>query len=422
MTAPPAAGESDGVDERTGELPYTVGRVQVDVLDIVLLVFVVVFAVSGYRQGFIIGLLSFVGFLGGGVLGVFIAPAIAAKIVSGSSQRALLAIVIVFLIASIGQFLASSLGAAVRSRVTWDAAAHVDSLGGAVVSMVSVLLIAWLIGTAVAHAPFPAIARQVQGSAVLAQMDRVMPDQARTWFSEFQKFVGQGPFPQVFGGLGGERFVQVAPPDKKVLKTHALRRSRHSVVKILGEAPGCDRTIEGTGFVYGPNRVMTNAHVVAGVRGGPEVYTMDGGASRARVVLYDPQRDIAVLDVPGLSRRALNFDHRASTGDSAVVAGYPRNKGFKAVPARVRGSQEARGPNIYGDRQVVREIYSLRAKVEPGNSGGPLLAPNGNVYGVVFAAATDDPDTGYALTAREIAPDAKRGLHAVHSVSTGRCD
>lgn len=403
-------------------MPYTVGRVQVDVLDIVLLVFVVVFAVSGYRQGFIIGLLSFVGFLGGGVLGTFIAPGIAAKVVNGSSQQALLAIVIVFLIASLGQFLASSLGAAVRSRVTWGAAAHLDAVGGAIVSMCSVLLIAWLIGTAVANAPFPAVARQVQGSAVLTQMDRIMPDTARTWFSAFQKFVAQGPFPQVFGGLGGERFVQVAPPDKKVLKTAGLRRARGSVVKILGEAPGCDRTIEGTGFVYAPNRVMTNAHVVAGVRGGPEVYTLDGGASRARVVLYNPQRDIAVLDVPGLSQRPLKFDGGASTGDNAVVAGYPRNKGFKAVPARVRGSQEARGPNIYGDRQVVREIYSLRAKVEPGNSGGPLLAPSGKVYGVVFAAATDDPDTGYALTADEVAPDARAGRNAVRTVSTGRCD
>lgn len=403
-------------------MPYTVGRVQADVLDIVLLVFVVVFAVSGYRQGFIIGLLSFVGFLGGGVLGAFIAPSIAAKIVSGSAQQALLAIVIVFLIASVGQFLASSLGAAVRSRVTWDAAATLDAIGGAFVSMCSVLLIAWLIGTAVANAPFPVIARQVQGSAVLTQMDRIMPDAARTWFSSFQKFVGQGPFPQVFGGLGGERFVQVAPPDKKVLKTAALRQARGSVVKILGEAPGCDRTIEGTGFVYGPHRVMTNAHVVAGVRGGPDVYTIDGQASRARVVLYNPERDIAVLDVPGLSRKALHFDGGANTGDSAVVAGYPRNHDFKAVPARVRGSQEARGPNIYGNRQVVREIYSLRAKVEPGNSGGPLLSPGGKVYGVIFAAATDDPDTGYALTANEVAPDARAGRHAERTVSTGQCD
>lgn len=403
-------------------MPYTVGQVQADVLDIVLLVFVVVFAVSGYRQGLIIGLLSFCGFLGGGVLGAFIAPSIAAKIVSGPAQRALLAIVIVFLIASVGQFLASSLGAAVRSRVTWGAAASLDAIGGAFVSMCSVLLIAWLIGTAVANAPFPVIARQVQGSAVLTQMDRIMPDAARSWFSRFQKFVGQGPFPQVFGGLGGERFVQVAPPDKKVLKTAALRRARNSVVKILGEAPGCDRTIEGTGFLYGPHRVMTNAHVVAGVRGGPEVYTLDGRASRARVVLYNPERDIAVLDVPGLSRTPLHFDGGASTGDSAVVAGYPRNQDFKAVPARVRGSQEARGPNIYGDRQVVREIYSLRAKVEPGNSGGPLLSPGGKVYGVIFAAATDDPDTGYALTAGEVAPDARVGRHAERTVSTGECD
>jgi len=165
--------------------------VQADVLDIVLLVLVLAFAVSGYRQGFIIGLLSFVGFLGGGVLGAFVAPSIARKFVDNSAQQALLAIVIVFLLASIGQFLASSVGAAVRSRVTWNTAALVDALGGAVVSIVSVLLVAWLIGSAVANAPFPSVARQVQDSAVLSQVDRVMPDAVRSWFSAFQKFVGQ---------------------------------------------------------------------------------------------------------------------------------------------------------------------------------------------------------------------------------------
>jgi S1-C subfamily serine protease len=165
---------------------------------------------------------------------------------------------------------------------------------------------------------------------------------------------------------------------------------------------------------------MTNAHVVAGVRS-PTVHVGDRQLD-ATVVLYDPNRDVAVLDVPGLSARPLVIAGRARTGESAIVIGYPQDGPYRADPARVRGVQEAKGPNIYDSRTVVREIYALRARVRPGNSGGPLVSTRGEVLGVVFAAAADDPQTGYALTAKEVAGDAAAGRTATASVSTGRCD
>ncbi|MQA83073.1 MAG: MarP family serine protease [Streptosporangiales bacterium] len=394
-----------------------------DLLDVLLVLLALIFGVSGYRQGFIVGALSFVGFLGGGVLGAIFAPRITERLVEDQGARALLAILFVFVAAAAGQFLSSSIGAAVRNHVTWHPARFVDALGGSAVSIVAMLLIAWFVGTAVAHSPFPALSYQVRHSQVLRSVDQLMPDVARTWFSTFRRIVDRNTFPQVFGTLGPERIVDVPPPDAGVLTSEELRRARRSVVKIVGTAPACQRRIEGTGFVYAPGRVMTNAHVVAGVRGGPRVISAGGrDVDEARVVVYDPQRDVAVLHVPGLDVRPLKFNGRGDSGDNAVVAGYPRGRDFTAVPARIRGTQLARGPDIYHSQQVTREIYALRARVEPGNSGGPLLAHNGTVYGVVFAAAVDDPDTGYALTAQEVSSDARRGRTATQAVSTQLCD
>ncbi len=390
-------------------------------LDLILLALFVLFAISGYRQGFIVGSLSFVGFVGGVIVGMLLAPPIVKAVVGGSAQQALLAIVIPFLTATLGQLLASSVGSALRNRVTWDSARSVDAVGGACVSGIALLVVAWLIGSALVTSPFVWLRSQVKDSTVLHSVNTFMPDQANTWFSSFRGFVSKTGFPQVFGGLGGESIVDVPPPDTKILNTPQLRQARHSIVKIIGTARSCQRKIEGTGFVYAPGHVMTNAHVVAGVDSGPQVFTMGSGTYRGKVVLYDYKRDIAILDVPGLRLPSLSFDGSAETRDDAVVAGFPKNHSFTTRPARVRAKQKARGPDIYHSGEVTREIYAIRALVEQGNSGGPLLAPNGKVYGVVFAAALDNKDTGYVLTAGEVAPDARAGANAVNEVSTQSC-
>jgi S1-C subfamily serine protease len=392
-----------------------------DLLDLILIVAVAAFAVSGYRQGFIIGIMSVAGFLGGAALGALIAPTIAQKVFTGQAQKSLLAIVIVFVVAMIGQFALSTIGAAMRSHVTLRSAAAVDAVGGAVVSGLSVLVIVWAVASTAVHSPFPVLANQVNDSAVLRTVDRMMPNSARDLFSSFRRVVANGPFPQVFGGLGAEGIANVPPPDNSVLNTAGLRKDSPSIVKVLGTAPECSRRIEGTGFVYSPQHVITNAHVVAGVQDGPTVYDQQGDQLQAKVVLYDYKTDIAVLYVPGLSQRSLSFTGPAGSGDDAVVAGYPHDEPFHAVPARIGGTQEATGPDIYQSSQVTREIYAMRADVEPGNSGGPLLSARGGVYGVVFAAAVGQSDTGYALTARQVAPDAQAGAHATAGVSTDAC-
>jgi S1-C subfamily serine protease len=391
-----------------------------DLLDIVLVVAAVLFAVSGYRQGFVVGVLSFVGFLGGGVLGAKVAPAVASAPLFADFPRTVVALGVVFLLASVGQVLASLVGGAVRRRLTWRPARQVDALAGAVISVVSLLLVSWLVGRAVASSPYPELASQVNRSVVLTTVDGLVPNAGQQFFTSFRRLVDESDFPRVFDGIGRPDVSEVDPPDPALAQSAVVQQVMPSVLKVTGLAPDCRKSVEGTGFVYGPERVMTNAHVVAGVDE-PKV-TVGDRRLDATVVLFDPATDVAVLAVPGLQRPALSFRAEpASTGADALVLGYPQDGPFDVRPARVRGTLDARGEDIYGRRGVTREIYALRALVRQGNSGGPLVDPSGRVLGVIFAAAADDRNVGYALTAAEVADEAREGLQARQRVSTQSC-
>lgn len=393
-----------------------------DWLDLVLIALASAFAVAGYRQGFIIGVLSFVGFTGGALAGIYLAPGIAMALTSRQNLQAVLAIIGVFAAAVVGMLVTSAFGVLLRSRVTGRPSTLLDSIGGAAVNVVAILALAWLIGSLVAYAPpFPSIARQINGSLLLRSVDRLMPQGAWPKFTALRRLLSTQPYVQVFGALGAETALNVPKLDPHVLHSSGLRLDRDSVIKIEGLAPSCTRTIEGTGFVISRDHVVTNAHVVAGVSG-PEVYTrIATGQHPAKVVLFDPESDIAVLYVPGLDLPALHFAGPAPFGASAIVAGYPLDASFTANPARVGRPEFASGPDIYNNRRVVRDIYPIRATIRPGNSGGPLIAPNGRVYGMVFAAAVAVPKTGYALTSSQLAHDIALGESRTAAVSTGAC-
>jgi S1-C subfamily serine protease len=394
-----------------------------DVLDLILIVIVAAFAVSGYRQGFIVGVLSFFGFVGGALLGAEFGPAISRALVGGQTQQDIVAVILLVSFAVIGQFIASSIGAAMRSTVTWRSATAVDSVGGSVVSMVSVLLIAWVVGSVLNGSPFPVVDQQVNNSLALQTLDKFMPTPAKTMFSDFRRLLANNStYAQVFSGIGAERILAIPAPDPNVLNSAGFRAAATRVVRVQGIAPSCHRSIEGSGFVISPNHIMTNAHVVAGVTQHQTVTAGDRTLD-ATVVFYDPQVDVAVLYVPGLDLSPLRFTGQANPGDNAVVAGYPLDATrLHAAAARIGGIQNAQGPNIYQTSTVTRQIYEIRAVVESGNSGGPLLSSDGTVYGVVFAAAVGVNDTGFALTAAQVHADAQAGEHSTSAVSTMGCD
>ncbi|WP_405802189.1 MarP family serine protease [Streptomyces halstedii] len=398
-----------------------------NVLDILLLVGAVWFAVIGYRQGFVVGILSVVGFLGGGVAAVYLLPVIWNRMTDGSevsSTAAIVAVVIVIVCASVGQAFTTHLGNRLRRYITWSPARALDATGGALVNVVAMLLVAWLIGLLLAGTSLPTLGKAVRNSSVLLGVSRVMPNEASNWFRDFSSVLAQNGFPQVFSPFANEPITEVRPPDPALAGSPVAARAKKSIVKVVGTAPGCGKVLEGTGFVFSDRRVMTNAHVVGGV---DEPTVQIGGEGRlydAKVVLYDWQRDIAVLDVPDLDAKPLRFtdaDDDAESGDSAIVAGFPENGAYDVRSARIRGRIDADGPDIYHRGTVRRDVYSLFATVRQGNSGGPLLTPEGKVYGVVFAKSLDDPDTGYALTADEIRQDIDLGKSAVQQVDSQGC-
>jgi S1-C subfamily serine protease len=389
-------------------------------LDLLLLLSAASFGYSGYRQGFIVGVLSFAGFIGGGVFGLVVAPRLVEGAESGVGQT-VLAIGVVLVCATLGQLVASWLGGMVRNHITWSPAVAVDAGLGALVSVLAMLLVTWFLASALRPGPSTALSGQISESAVVTAVDRVMPEQASTLFSSFRRVLDDNGLPTVFGGLSAERIRPVDPPDPGIADSAAIRAARDSIVLVTGTARACSRRLEGSGFVYAARHVMTNAHVVAGVRN--PVVRVGGVGDRyeATVIVYDPRRDLAVLHVPDLPAPPLEFDDAARRGDQAVVAGFPAGGPYQLEAARVRDEIDARGPDIYHQRQVTREVFSLFADVEPGNSGGPLLSLEGAVYGVVFAKSLDDPNTGYALTAEEVAPIARAGRDADGRVSTGSC-
>jgi S1-C subfamily serine protease len=407
------------------------GRVRGDLLDLALIVIAAAFAVSGYRQGFIVGSLSFVGFVGGAVLGAQFGPSIARALVGGHTQQDVIAVILLVSGAIVGQFIASSIGTAMRQTMTGRSSTTLDAIGGSAVSVVSMLLVAWAIGSVLTASPFPVVDQQVNNSVVLHTMDKFMPTPAKTMFSQFRRMLASGPFPQVFSGIGTAQLITVPAPNQAVLSTPGYQEDRSRVVKVQGYAPSCSEVIEGSGFVYAPDHIITDAHVVAGVTqgppgssvtGGPTVTTVGGSVYKAQVVFYDPQVDIAVLYVPGLNLTPLRFASQAEGGADAVVAGYPEDHPFTAVAARIAQTETIQIPNIYQTDLVERQVYEIRAVVEPGNSGGPLITPDGDVYGVVFSVDTTMADTGFALTAAEVAGDANAGADATVPVSTQGCD
>ena len=391
-----------------------------NLLDVALIVATVAFAVGGFRQGFVTAALSFLGFFGGAVLGAQLADPVASRLAENSSWRIAVAVAVVLAFALLGQVMAVWVGNQLRQRLTWRPAQAVDSVLGAVVSALAVLLVFWMVATPLAAAPYPRLSSAVRDSEVVRAVDDVVPRQVRSIYSSLRDAVRGYDFPEVFGPLVPTRVRNVPAPDPALLRSRAVATARPSVVKITGLASSCARRVEGSGFVYSADRIITNAHVVAGVR--QPAVEVAGEQRQATVVLYDPGRDIAVLAVPDLGLRPLSFAARpVDTGDDAIVLGYPEDGPFFAGAARIRDRMEIRGPDIYDDRTVTRQVYSIYGDVRSGNSGGPLIAPDGTVLGVIFAAAVDQQFTGFALTAAEVAPDARAGIRATQPVDTGGC-
>ncbi|MEP7019024.1 MAG: MarP family serine protease [Pseudonocardiales bacterium] len=393
-----------------------------NILDLVIILAAIAYGVGGFRNGAVVGLFSMIGFFGGAIIGAQLAEPLGSRLANGRAQIPV-AIICVLFVAMIGQLLGVWAAGHVRMRIVKDSGQKVDAGIGSALGVVSVLLVAWMVAVPLASSPYPSLSAAAVNSRIVRSVNDVMPQDVRRLYSSMRSFLNQSGFPPVFGDLPNTRVVKVDPPDARLSPAVQARvqRASGSVFKIYGEAPSCNRGIEGTGFVYAPHRIITNAHVVAGTDH-VRVQVSDTEAVPATVIVYDPRRDVAVLSVPNLDAPSLPFAPKeASTGDPAVVLGYPQDGPFDVRSARVRSRDTVSGQDIYGHGSVRRSIYSVYAVVRSGNSGGPLIATDGTVLGVVFATALDSSNTGYALTNNEIAPDIAKALTATGSAGTESC-
>jgi len=387
-------------------------------LDLAILSVAFVAAISGWRSGALGSLLSFIGVVLGAVAGVLLAPHIVTH-VSGTRTQLFITLFLILGLVVVGEIAGVVLGRAVRGAIRNPALRLFDSVIGVAVMVLAVAVVAYLLATPLTSTNQPNLAAAVRGSKVLSQVDEIAPPWLKAVPNRLKGLLDTSGLPDVLDNFGRTPIISVDAPDAALIDDPVVAAVRSSVLKIRGVAPGCQKVLEGTGFVVAPYRVMSNAHVVAGA----ETVTVesDGQTFDAQVVSYDPDADISILDVPDLPSPPLKFaEVPAKTGTDALVLGYPGGGDFQATPARVRETIELKGPDIYQSKTVDRKVYTIRGTVRQGNSGGPMVDRQGQVLGVVFGAAVDDAETGFVLTTREVGNQLGK-LGNTQPVATGLC-
>jgi S1-C subfamily serine protease len=376
----------------------------VNLLDILIVIAVAFAMIGGYRRGFWLGLAQYLGALGGILLGARFAPDIVNWFgIVDPAGRQVVALVVIFVGAGVGGSIGFWLVGPLR---TWLLSRRVlgtlDSIAGAGLSGAVMLVIIWVLALTFARGPVPELARAIQQSTVIRQVDAAVPG-SPAFVDRVQRVLSGTLLPPVFTGLEPELPGAVTPsPDSAA--TAGVRAAAQSTVRI--EGLGCGGLATGSGFVAGDGLVVTNAHVVSGTAQ-TRVSAPDGQSRAATVVVFDPERDLAILRVPGLTLPSLE-PGTARSGTTGAVIGYPRGGPLQVSPAVVQDRLTARGRDIYSRGIVQREIWTVSALVRPGNSGGPVVDEDGRYIGVVFASSVSNPGLAYALTTDAVLPDIRR--------------
>ncbi|HSX34800.1 MAG TPA: MarP family serine protease [Candidatus Saccharimonadales bacterium] len=385
-------------------------------LDVFIVLFLVTALIRGVEVGFIRQFCSTVGFFGGLFLGAFIEGKLVG-LAHSANGKAVLALLVIGGIAAILWGIGEYVGLRLKFVIgDGNIADRLDRIFGSALAGVTLLAAIWL-GTAVfRNVPDSLWQQQIRSSRIVGFLNGQLPS-APNVLTSIGHFIDPNSFPQVFTGIEPSVETDAPLPDMGTLNK-AVTASRPSVVKVEGK--GCGGIIEGTGFVAGAHEVVTNAHVVAGVR---QPFVADqNGVHRATVISFDPDLDVAVLRTSDLAGKPLNIlTQTASNGTAAAVLGYPGGGGFTATPAAILESFTALGRNIYNQGQTRRDIYSIKSSIEQGNSGGPVIAEDGSVIGLVFAKSTTYGNVGYALTMQPVASEINNVRGSNTPVSTGSC-
>jgi S1-C subfamily serine protease len=385
-------------------------------LDVLLLALIVVAGVSGYRRGATLQVFCYGGLLVGLFVAALLAPRLA-RLVDGPAAQAGAAAGTLFVLGALGYAAGWALGSRARTRTRGSRFGPADAVGGSAVGVLATLLAIWFVALNLVNGPLPQLAGEIRGSVVVRSLGATLPDPP-SLVGEVRRFFNRFGFPEVFGGIPPEPAEPVSPPSRADAQA-AYDAAAASTVKVIGVA--CDSIQEGSGFVTDGGSIVTNAHVVAGMRE-PNVQDAGGVAQPATVVFFDPDVDLAVLRVPTAPGPPLSMSTTAVTrGEGGAVLGYPEGGPLTAVGAAVRRTIPAVGHDIYGRGDVDRDVYEIQATIRPGNSGGPFVLPDGTVVGVVVASSTIEDGVGYAITAAEVLDDVGGALALRAPVATGPC-
>jgi uncharacterized membrane protein required for colicin V production len=386
-------------------------------LDVLLVIVLLVYLGEGWRNGFIRSLSAVVGLIAGAVAAFFLIPVIGA-IVPDPFWRTFLVVSVAVALIILGSMAGAGIGRALRGRVEKTPLRPLDRIGGAVANLVVGALITALLAGSVASFGIPVLSAAVSNSWVLQTINTVTPPPVTAALARLRSAVLAQGLPVISGGFGG---LTKSPGVPQVdTGTSALAAAASSVVRINGTAYACGQNQSGSGFVIAKDRVVTNAHVVAGVQQ-PIVQAPNGQTLDGRIVYFDPQNDLAVIAVSGLSAPTLALGNPLAVGDDGVVDGYPFGGPFTTGGAQVLARSVENVENIYGTARTSRELYTLAADIEPGNSGGPLLEKNGSIAGIVFAKSSTDANLGYAMTDTVLAPVVQQAAGLSAPISSGTC-
>lgn len=388
-------------------------------IDIFVALLLVLAAFRGWRRGLLGTVTAVAGLIAGAVLGARMAAWLIKTLDVASAIRVPVSVAVIIACALTASSLLGFAGQRLRAKVTWRPATFIDNVAGMAFDCAAVMVVTWMLASAVSVVPSP-VSRDIARSRVISAIDSAMPSSMDALFAQLIKSLDNSGVPRVFFTFGGVRSPVQGSVDSAVAALSQVRSAAESVVRVSGEPRGCGGTVVGSGFVVAANRVLTNAHVVAGMT----KVRIEAGDNRYRtgsVVFFDANVDVAVVKVNTSGWPVLRVGTRPLIASSAAAVGYPGGGPREIAPALVSDIFTARGSDIYGGGSVVRSVISVRSSVRQGDSGGALLDSEGVVRGVVFAVSRDDAATGYALTTDAVRPALNAAADAREPVSTGVC-
>jgi len=384
-------------------------------LDVLLVLVLVTSLVNGYRSGLVRSLSGIAGIIAGGTVAFFLVPLIGPWI-PAPEWRTPVTLVAALVLVLGGFTVGESIGHAIRSRAHRTKLRVVDRVLGAGVALVATALVISMLAFSIGALGVPFLSPAIASSATVRTINELTPDPVQRFLAQLRSAAVEDGLPRIV-----EAFTGPSPEIPNVdTGSPALVTAARSVLKITGNAYACGQNQSGSGFVVAAGRVVTNAHVVAGVSE-PVVEVPGGGALPGRVVYFDPVDDLAVIAVSGLTAAPLELTENLAPGTEAVTDGYPLGGPFDSDPAEVISVDSVGVADIYGQNPSARQVYTLASDVQQGESGGPLLSLDGEVAGVIFAKAQDTPNVGYALAMEELAPVAARAASLGSPVASGHC-